>query len=147
MNAPPKLWNLLVQVAREPARGGPELRPGSLLGDVTLVIGTAAAARLARAFGGRRLYVPATPSADDRISRLIGLDAAVRLARKFGGERVLIPADPERAVRRARIVAMRRRGWSASEIARTTGVSERYVFKVLAAHRNAQAAASVPQGK
>lgn len=138
MNAPPKLWNLLVQVAREPARGGPGLRrPGSLLGDVTLAIGTAAAARLARAYGGRRLYIPATPSADDQISRVIGLEAAVRLARKFGGERVLVPVNPERALRRARIVAMRRRGWSASEIARTNGVSERYVYKVLAAHRKA----------
>jgi Mor family transcriptional regulator len=136
VSAPPKLWGLLVQVAREPARGDPELHHDSLLGDMALAIGAAAAARLARAFGGRRLYIPATPSARDQISTLIGLEAAVRLAKKYGGSRVMVPADPERALRRARIVAMRRQGWSASEIARTTGVSERYVYKVLAARKN-----------
>jgi Mor family transcriptional regulator len=132
-----KLYGLLVQVAREPARGGAELHHDSLLGDLALAIGAGAAARLARAYGGRRVYIPATPSARDQISRSIGLEAAVRLARLYGGSRVMIPADPERALRRARIVAMRRNGWSVSAIARAAGVSERYVYKVLAASRNA----------
>jgi Mor family transcriptional regulator len=136
VNTPVKLYGLLVQVAREPARGGAELHHDSLLGDLALAIGLGAAARLAHAFGGRRVYIPATPSARDQISRSIGLEAAVRLARLYGGERVMIPADPERALRRARIVAMRRRGWSVSAIARETGVSERYVYKVLAARKH-----------
>ena len=137
VSASVKLYDLLVQVAREPARGGADLRPDSLLGDLTLAIGIGAAARLAHACGGRRVYIPATPSARDQMSRSIGLEAAVRLARLYGGERVMIPADPERALRRARIVAMRRHGWSISAIARETGVSERYVYKVLAARKNA----------
>jgi Mor family transcriptional regulator len=129
-----KVWGLLVAVERDAAGQHHESR----LADLALAIGAGGAARLAQAFGGRRVYVPVTPSARDRISRVIGLGAAVRLAQKFGGERVMIPADPERAVRQARIVAMRRRGWSVSEIAGALGVSERYVYKVLAAHRNMQ---------
>jgi Mor family transcriptional regulator len=137
MSGAAKLYGLLVQVAREPARGGEELHHESLLGDLALAIGAGAAARLARAYGGRRVYIPATPSARDQISRSIGLEAAVRLARLYGGLRVMIPADPERALRRARIVALRRKGRSVSAIARATGVSERYVYKVLAASRGA----------
>jgi Mor family transcriptional regulator len=126
----PRLYHLLARVARAPKHPSSQLGRISLIDDITRVIGIEPAAHLARDFGGRRVYIPATATAKDQIARSIGLAAAIRLARLYGGDRVMIPADPERAIRRARIIALRARGLSVSRIARTLGCTERYVYKV-----------------
>jgi Mor family transcriptional regulator len=135
VSAAVELYRLLARVARQPERGGFTMHHESLLRDIIVAIGAQAAAQLAADFGGRRVYIPATPSSLDQISRSIGLEAAVRLARLCGGERVMIPAHPERALRHAQIVALRRRGASVSQIARSMGCTERYVYKVIAAKK------------
>jgi len=129
-HADSRLYQLLARVARASGRAGIELSRNSLIGEITRVVGVEAVTNLARDFGGRRVYIPATVSAKDQISRSIGLAAAIRLARQYGGDRVMIPAHPDRALRRAQIIALRARGLSVSRIARTLGCTERYVYKV-----------------
>jgi DNA-binding transcriptional regulator LsrR (DeoR family) len=95
------------------------------------LIGAGATARLMHAFGGRRLYIRANPRPDDPIASAIGQAGAERLASVFGGERVWLPRDSAQ-VTREQIAAMRRRGTSVSRIAAQLGISDRYVYKVLA---------------
>ncbi|HUA32101.1 MAG TPA: Mor transcription activator family protein [Candidatus Binataceae bacterium] len=106
-----------------------------MLDSITAVIGAAAAASLVAEFGGRRLYVPHTPRPEDVLVRILGAKTAALFARHFGGDRIVMPADPERAHRRERIIEARRKGLSISAVARETGCTERYVYKVLAQQR------------
>ncbi len=130
-----RLFQTLAKVARVPEREGFRLARMSLIVDIVRLIGIDAVANLTRDFGGRRVYIPSTPSRRDQIARSIGLAAAVRLASRYGGDRVMFPAHPDRALRAAQIIALRMNGVSVSRIARRTGCTERYVYKVLASRR------------
>ncbi len=98
-------------------------------------IGGDAADKLIADLGGRRLYIPITPTSGSTIARSIGLLAALAMARAFGGDRLLIPVTSDHLRRRARIVAMRAERVSISHIARELRCTERYVYKVLALNR------------
>ena len=103
-----------------------------MLEEIVEVIGENAAARLIARFGGTRLYVPHSPSADDALARAVGEAAAIKLARVFGGERVELPKPPPR---RMQIVELRAAGRSIEEIARILNCTRRRVFQVLAESR------------
>ncbi len=108
----------------------------STLDSIIEVVGASAAASLVAEFGGRRLYVPHTMRPEDALVKLLGAETAELFARHFGGDRIVMPADPERAHRRERIIEARRKGLSISAVARETGCTERYVYKVLAQERH-----------
>ncbi|MFZ2063981.1 MAG: helix-turn-helix domain-containing protein [Candidatus Binatus sp.] len=98
-------------------------------------IGGDAADKLIADLGGRRLYIPITPTSGSTIARSIGLLAALAMARAFGGDRLLIPVTSDHLRRRVRIVEMRAGRVSISRIARELRCTERYVYKVLASNR------------
>ncbi len=129
------LYELLSRVASVSEAEGFARGRSSLLSEIEAKVGIQAAAQLARDFGGRRVYIPASPSWRDQIIRSIGIRAAIRLAHLFGGDRVVIPAHPDRSLRREQIMILRRRGISVSTIARSLGCTERYVYRVLSAKR------------
>ena len=103
-----------------------------MLEEIVEAIGERATARLIARFGGMRLYVPHSPSADDELTRAIGEAAATKLARVFGGERVELPKPPPR---RVQILELRAAGRSIEEIARILNCTRRRVFQVLAESR------------
>jgi len=107
----------------------------SLYAQIGHSIGGDATQKLIADFGGRRLYIPATPAPGNLVTRSIGLRAALAMARVFGGDRLLIPATSDQERRTARIVAMRAGHLSISRIAHELRCTERYVYKVLASHR------------
>ena len=82
------------------------------------------------------MYIARKPRPDNTVARVIGEAAADRLAEVFGGERICLPNGAGHATRR-RIALMRKRGSSVARIARELSLSERYVYKVLAALRSA----------
>jgi hypothetical protein len=108
------------------------LTRGALLEELIAVLGQDAAARLVAVYGGTRLYVPQSPSADDAVSNAIGHTAALALGRIYGGDRVDVPNPTPR---RTRIVQMRAEGIGVDAIARALGCTRRRVFQVLAEMR------------
>jgi Homeodomain-like domain len=103
------------------------------------VCGPEAAAALAAAFGGTRLYLALQPTPDSEIARAIGLEAARKIGARHGGEVIEIPLIKSRAQRhkdRAQIVELREQGLSIPAIARRVRCSMRHVYNVLAAERD-----------
>jgi hypothetical protein len=62
-----------------------------LLRQLADAVGVEGVLKLSRAFGGQRLYVPANPGPEHRLSKLLGHDRAIALAREFGGIRTENP--------------------------------------------------------
>lgn len=85
--------------------------------------------QLARARGGTRLYVPATPT--DDFVREFGAAAAEALSGLYPNEVVTVPLGPCGAANAARRIADQaiRDGASAGEAARRSGLTERAVYK------------------
>ena len=96
-------------------------------------IGDAAATRLLRAYGGRRLYVPRDPPRDHPIALTIGADAARRLADDWGGQRIELPDSSvaELHLRNSRIIREYQRGHPVRTLARAYRLSPRMVRKIL----------------
>ena len=65
----------------------------------------------------------------------MGAEAAARLAFRYGGCRLYIPRHPL-AANRDRIIELLERGWSVARIARESGRSDRWIWKVKALARN-----------
>ena len=82
------------------------------------------------------MYVARRRRSDDTLARVIGGEAADLLAEVFGGERFCFPTGAGQSTRR-RVASMRKRGFSVARIARELRLSERHVYKVLAALRDA----------
>jgi hypothetical protein len=102
---------------------------------IAKVIGDEAAHKLARDFGGTRLYVPSDPCESHPLTLSVGREDALAIAAKFAGEELVIPMYKSRARRRYErdlIVKLRQRHRSFAAIARQVGCSERHVYKVLA---------------
>ncbi len=111
------------------SRSGPELE--ELLGETALV-------RLAEAFGGTRLYVPATMKPEHEIVRVIGMDAAVLLSKRLGGAATIrVPLARELRARHYRAT-----GKSNAQIARALGITETGVDKLVARMTDAPAKGS-----
>jgi hypothetical protein len=109
-----------VSHSRPPARG-PKGTTFTLLADV---ISEKRAMQLCAAYGGRRLYIPATPPESSKIVKVIGLNAAAALGRRFGGVSLDVPLELGTA---ARVLHLRSKGWSVSKIAAKLNRTERYV--------------------
>lgn len=102
------------------------------IADIAEIIGDEAAWRLARAFGGCKLYVPQSVSDTHPIAAAIGPALAARFCAQWHGSWFYFPIAVSR---RRRIQELAAAGQSPSSIAREVFVSERYVYAVLAESR------------
>ena len=108
----------------------PQILEGSpMLDDLAEQIGEDAALKLVEAYGGRRVYIPHQPIANDVLTSSIGLAAAIRLSQIYGGDRLEVPNPTPRKVR---VLELRSNGLSVDAIARKLGCTRRRVFQVLA---------------
>ncbi|MGH6622903.1 MAG: Mor transcription activator family protein [Burkholderiaceae bacterium] len=102
------------------------------------VVGYTPALKLARHFGGVRLYVPAVMTPEHLLARLIGFEAAHRLAREYGGQMHFdIPRAQGPALklmveeRNAAIREKKRMGKSMRDLAMEYALSERWILKIV----------------
>lgn len=108
------------------------LPPGlpGVLGEVAALTSPETAEIVARAWGGRRKYVPAQPGPDHELSRLIGHRDALVIGRAIGNGEVRWPS----AVHWLRLIDARRlcdRGVSHAKIGRALGITEKRVHELL----------------
>jgi len=108
----------------------------SLEAELAAVVGEAAAVALCGAFAGRALYVPRAPGPDHPVTRLVGAEAAALLGDYFHSTRLEFPVAP---AKRRRILQLAACGWKNGEIAAELLVTDRFVRKVLAEARDADA--------
>lgn len=97
-------------------RPGPELE--ELIGEEALV-------RLAEAFGGTRLYVPARIDARHEIAQAIGLEAARALSARLAPDVIRVPLAREQRARQYRAAQM-----TNAQIARRLGINETSVNRL-----------------
>lgn len=108
-----------------------------LLREVADLIGTEAALRLAKRFGGRSLYIPQSPGPTSDLAACIGLEAAQALGRCYGHEDIVLPMGRtiERLARNQALLADRARGLSVRFLSLRYDLSERRIWEILAVHR------------
>lgn len=113
------------------------------LDELVGAIGDAAAVKLLAAYGGTRIYVPAEPAANHKISEAIGTRAAAQLARHLasgiGGLWIELPRGPSGAAAEARrrlLAAAAMPGKSEAQIAREQRVHGRTVRRARAKIRD-----------
>jgi lambda repressor-like predicted transcriptional regulator len=104
-----------------------------ILDDLVDLIGHQPAIELLRAWGGRRLKVPAEVHQDHALVFIVGWDAAGKLSRTYGGTDLDLPAERNVLVdmRNAAIMDGFKRGRSITWLSMTYGVSRRQVNSVL----------------
>lgn len=96
------------------------------------------AIKLAKAKGGRPVYIPDAPKAQHGLSKIVGLDNAILISTLLGRGEVVIPYGGmggeagHRAGRWERIKALRKQGLSGAEIAAEVDVHIRTVERVIA---------------
>ncbi len=105
-------------------------------------IGIDCAIELAKARGGRSVWIPKQPSPDHTIVSIVGLEDAIQLSRLLGGGNVLIPCGNigGAAGRRAQIERLLSEGVPNGQIAAEVDVHIRTVERVAATLRDAQGA-------
>ena len=104
---------------------------GALRAELAGILGPQGLAALAAARGGRRIYVPARIRDGHWLVELLGREAAEALAFRCGGCRLDIPRRPDPGDRDARIRELRAAGRPVSAISAETGLSERWVRRIL----------------
>ena len=111
--------------------------PG-VLGWIAEEVGREAAVQLARAYGGRSIYVPKNPRADCKLSKCVGQNAAMAISRKIGAGDLEIPQGAFRGpgARRRHIRDLVARGMTHSQIAEKLDVTERTVRNAVAEGRD-----------
>lgn len=102
-----------------------------LLRQLADTVGVESVLKLSRAFGGKRLYVPANPGPEHRLSKLLGHDRAIALAREFGGLRTENPVPRaflffRRQVYR-RMLEDLAAGETQAQVARRFGTTQQFV--------------------
>ena len=95
------------------------------------LLGPDGLAALSATRGGRDLYVPRTIPPGHWLEEVLGREGAEALVLHYAACRIYVPSRPRAGERTARIVDLRDRGWTVAAIATETGVSERWVRKVL----------------
>jgi len=112
----------------------------ALLRDVADAFGEETALRLAKALGGRYVYLPRRATADHPVARAVG----VRVLRFLIGRhdelaRIVIPKGPDqdRRMRMRAIAEMTAAGASVDQIAAVTGLHVRRIHQVRASLRGA----------
>ncbi|AFL74318.1 Mor transcription activator family protein [Thiocystis violascens] len=115
------------------------------LREVADLIGVAAALCLSKRFGGRSLYIPASPGPDSDITACIGWEAAQTLGRYFGQNDVVLPMARtiERLARDQALLQDRGRGATVRWLSFRYDLSERRVWEILAVHRAHEAPCGV----
>ncbi|MEQ9132671.1 MAG: Mor transcription activator family protein [Salinisphaeraceae bacterium] len=104
------------------------------------VIGLAGTLMLIEHFGGTRLYVPQSLPDDHQLVALLGREKAEALCDRFGGDNPDIPRA-YRAVQAALYTNIARayaNGASARDLARRHHCTERWIYYVVARHRDEQ---------
>lgn len=104
-----------------------------VLQDLVELIGHQPAIELLRAWGGRRLKVPAEVHQDHALVFTVGWDAACKLSKAYGGTDLDLPAERNFLVdmRNDAILAEFTRGRSITWLSMTYGVSRRQVNSIL----------------
>lgn len=99
------------------------------LAEVAELIGVQGAVKLANAYGGTELYIPANMSAEHPIAQAIGHGQALLLSETYGNDYIDVPLGHawRRAVRNLAMVSARKRGESQSDVARQYGMTTRGV--------------------
>lgn len=90
------------------------------------------ALKLARARGGRSVYVPKKPEPNSELSLIVGHAEARAISALIGYGDLRVPAGPARgqAGRRERVEAMLRQGFSHAQIADRVDVAQRTVERI-----------------
>lgn len=103
-------------------------------------VGLDTAITLAKARGGRSVFVPKRPEHGHSLVEIVGFDAAIEISRLLGHGNVMIPCGNIKgaAGRRARIETLLREGWSPSAVQAEVDVSIRTVERVSASLRDDQ---------
>lgn len=104
-----------------------------ILDELVQLIGHHHAIELLRAWGGRRIKVPADLDQDHPLAFTVGLESARRLAAHYGGTDVDLPAERNFLIdlRNAAILKDFQGGRSISALAGVYGVSRRQVNSIL----------------
>lgn len=92
-------------------------------------------------FGGSRLYIPVKPSKTHKIAWLIGFIGMAALCRVYGGDMIFIANAARQGAKKTRILDLIRQGLPLREIAKQTGVTERYVSQIKKTSAQSTAAA------
>ena len=102
------------------------------LDDLSAVIGFSATIKLSAWFWDMNVWVPAGVEEGQVLVRLVGMPAARALSEEWGSEHIAVPplTAYKAEVRRRTIGRMLEKKFSASEISRMTGVSERRVQQI-----------------
>lgn len=100
------------------------MRDATVSGELKKLLGLDDFVRLAEAFGGTRLFVPARGDRT-KLERALGQDVAELLAERYAGTYLQVPLAREERARQ-----YRERGASNSEIARALGITERGVERL-----------------
>lgn len=115
--------------SRVPSHSLPPGLPG-VLADIARAASPEAAEIVARAWGGRRKFVPLLPSRDHELSRLVGHAAALAIGQAIGGGEVKVPS----AKSWLHHIDARRlcdQSLSIPRIARRLGLSDNHVREIL----------------
>src|SRR5699024_6141275 len=106
------------------------------------LIGLDAAIVLFERYGGVRVYIPETVTAEHALTHLLGLPAARGLAAYYGREYVDIPKGLAAllAARNARIIAEHQGGRTVRDLALSYDLTERRIYYILATSRNISSA-------
>ncbi|MDD5036677.1 MAG: Mor transcription activator family protein [Methylococcaceae bacterium] len=102
------------------------------------VIGIEKARLLIAEYGGIRVFIPMSSHLNDshHLVELLGAEAAVKLCNVYCGETIEVPRNAEALieVRNSEIRQKRACGMTTRELALRFRMTERNVFKILAAH-------------
>ncbi|TCT41171.1 helix-turn-helix domain-containing protein [Martelella mediterranea] len=110
----------------------------AILDEIAQVAGKEAAWEIARANGGRVVYIPASPISDHWLTQLVGYDRAVKICDHFRvgdtGQRILIPLAKYTS-QRERLSRALNAGMSAPEAAEVSGMHVRSAYRARARKR------------
>lgn len=104
------------------------------------VLGKTNALALAKAMGGKRLYIPMT-GRDTRTMQILGPTALAQLQARWGGKDIRVPtvAAINRVDRNAEIRRLADAGATCGQIAERMGISRQHVWALLRAPERAAA--------
>lgn len=104
------------------------------LQDIIEIIGLPAAKRLVEHYGGVSVMVPPQMREDHALARLLGLEAAQKLVEQYARERITVPRAYRAiiAFRNSLIRAAHADGKTAKELALLHGITERWIWNILA---------------
>ena len=117
--------------------------PKNILDEIAMVAGQDVADTVARAFGGRTLYVPARLPKEHPLVEALGDEAAAILSQHFKvgrtGISLLIPMGKHAEATAQKVIDLSNSGWTAPRIASELGIHIRTVYRIRARHAGRRA--------